>query len=129
MTLLPDFNQPRYNGGLFGSLTLPRYAWDEGGPFGNGRLYPYPQPPKWGEPGHEPWQRFPGPVDPTLPYPNPTSGQVNPREVFNPFGFSVPGGLAGRYMGMGNMSGLLLPGALGGLIGAGIQFFGGRRRK
>ena len=73
--------------------------------------------PRWGEPGHEPWQRFPGPL--TLPLPNPTSRQVDPNEIFNPFGF--PGGLAGRYMGMNN--GPVWAGALGNLIGAGINLF------
>lgn len=78
-----------------------------------------PRGPVWGEPGHEPWQRFPEPFDPTLPLPNPTPRQVDPREVFDPFVF--PDGLAGRYMGMGG--GPIWAGALGGLIGAGINLF------
>jgi len=67
----------------------------------------------------EPWQRFPGPL--TLPLPNPTPKQVDPNEIFNPFGFS--GGLAGKYMGMGMNNPPLWAGALGNLIGAGIKLF------
>ena len=121
MTLLPEYNQPRYNGGLFGTLAEPRYPMDEGGPFGNGRLYPDPRPPKWGELGHEPWQRFPGPIDPTLPLPYPTSRRVDPYKILDPFGF--PGGLAGKYMGGGMSGGSPILGSLGQLIGAGIKLF------
>lgn len=60
-------------------------AFDEGARFPIG-----PRPPVWGEPGHEPWQRFPGPVNPTLPLPNPTPRSVDPDEIF---GFP----LAGRF--------------------------------
>ena len=44
----------------------------------------------------------------------------------NPFGF--PGGLAGRYMNSAMGGSPILTGALGGLLGAGIDFFGRRRR-
>ena len=115
MTLLPDFNQPRYNGGLFGTWTEPRYPMDEGGVFGNGRLYPDPRPPVWGEPGHEPWQRFPGSIDPGFNVPSQSWG-IDP-------GFNIPSQpsspkIAGRFM--SNIP--MWPGLLGGLIGAGIKF-------
>ena len=70
-------------------------------------------------------QRLPEQFGVTLPLPNPRPNQADPREIFNPFGF--PGGLAGRYMGMGMDSGSIWPGSLGGLIGAGIKFFGKRK--
>jgi hypothetical protein len=60
---------------------------------------------------------------PTFSYPT-IPGQLNP--------FDFSGGLAGKYMGslMGPAIGgsPVLGGALGGLIGAGIDFFGRRRR-
>lgn len=122
-------------------ITLPNGGWATGNwrdnfggvpkfdvyetDFGTGYTRPSNPPfisdpgPRWGEPGHEPWQRFPGPL--TLPLPNPTPRQVDPNEIFNPFGF--PGGLAGKYMGMGMNNPPLWAGALGNLIGAGIKLF------
>jgi hypothetical protein len=86
----------------------------------------YPEGPGYTRPSNPPFIFNPR-QDPTLPLPNPTPRQVDPREVFDPFGF--PGGLAGRYMGMGMGGGPIWAGALGGLIGAGINFFGRRGRK
>ena len=52
--------------------------------------------------------------------------QINTQNQLDFFGF--PGGLAGKYMGMGMNSSPLWAGALGGLLGAGVNFFNRRRR-
>ena len=70
----------------------------------------------------------PNPFGSILPLPSSTPRQVDPREIFNPLG--IPGGLAGKYMGAMGMGGMpVWAGALGGLIGAGLDFFDKRKRR
>jgi hypothetical protein len=81
----------------------------------------YPEGPGYTPPFQPPLQKLP---ELTFPFPAPTSTSSIPQT--NPF--DLTGGLAGKYMNSAMGGSPVWAGALGGLLGAGLNFFGKRRR-